>query len=123
MFVWLLGFGWSIHGSDSVNAIAKNLVVSIVGFSLLTIVLPCMVIKRNQNMYKFCVEKINTIVKLGIVLEESDESQDHSHSEHVDDESQVEQDSTSNYHPHVEIGPQLAFEVEEHVLLDGTVMV
>ena len=148
MFVWLLGFGWSIHGSDSGTAIAKNLVVSIVGFSLLTIVLPCMVIKRNQNMYKFCVDKIQTIAKLVIILEESGESQDDSKSEHVDDESQVEQgmssnsisgnelictvilifvtdstDSTSKYHPCVEIGPQLAFEVEEHVLLNGTIMI
>ena len=39
----------------------------------------------------FCIEKIQTIVKLVIVLEESDESNDDSISEHADDESQVEQ--------------------------------
>ena len=96
MCVLLLWFGWSIHGSDSGTAIAKNLVISIVAFSLLTIVLPCMIIKRNQNMYKFCVEKIQTIAKLVVILEESDESQDDSNSESVDDESQVEQGMSLN---------------------------
>ena len=31
--------------------------------------------------------------------------------------------SSSKYHPHVEIGPQLAYEVEEHVLMNGRIMI